>query len=83
MTNDDLIKAVRSALVEWIKIGMSDDEFASIINLKDQTLDGGTHRKWRLDGHLQYAMNHQGNYQIGSLKHQQHLKIAAHYLLNK
>ncbi|WP_421190845.1 hypothetical protein [Aeromonas jandaei] len=79
----DLIYIVRQALTEWKANGMSDDEFAAIIQLKDETLDGEPHRKWRLNGHLTYANKHQGNYRLGSLKHSQHILIAEHYLKHK
>ncbi|MGF1688392.1 hypothetical protein L4C36_17140 [Photobacterium japonica] len=82
MNNNDLICIVRRALIEWNTAGMSNDEFANIIDLKDETLDGVPHKKWRLNGHLEYAVKHKGKYRDGSLKHRQHLKIATHYLLN-
>ncbi|ANS87771.1 hypothetical protein VSVS12_04071 [Vibrio scophthalmi] len=83
MDNQKLIDIVRRALAEWKACGMSDEEFAQIIGVIDKTQDGKPHRKFRLNGHISYARKHQGNYQVGKLKHQQHMKIAAHYLRAK
>ncbi len=80
MDNNNLILVVRKALKDWKDSGMSNHEFAEILNLKDETQDGRPHKKARLVGHIDYARNHQGRYQKGSLKHIQHLKIANYYL---